>query len=82
MAVEYEKKPTFTKKGTPRMIIQNKYISFTHNAPNWDIHPDGKCFLMLKEYDAESETDTNVTSRKINVVLNWLEDLKKNVPVD
>lgn len=82
MAVEYETKPTFTKNGTPRMIIQNIYVGFDNNAPNWDIHPDGKRFLMIKKPGREVETDTSKANRKINVVLNWFEELKEKVPVD
>jgi serine/threonine-protein kinase len=41
---------------------------------SWDIHPDGKRFLMLKDVAAEYPG-------KINIVLNWLEELKQRVPV-
>ncbi len=40
----------------------------------WDISPDGKRFLMLKDAAVEG-------SRKINIVLNWFEELKQRVPV-
>jgi hypothetical protein len=44
------------------------------NYTSWDISPDGKRFLMLKEAEAEA-------SRKINIVLNWFEELKQKAPV-
>ncbi|MBP1624945.1 MAG: hypothetical protein H6Q07_2967 [Acidobacteria bacterium] len=46
----------------------------------WDISADGKRFLMMKA--AASETKAPAAgSRRINVVLNWLEELKQRVPV-
>ena len=45
----------------------------------WDISPDGKRFLTLK--DAASTPSAAAGPRKINIVLNWLEELKQRVPV-
>jgi len=45
----------------------------------WDISLDGKRFLMIKE----SEISTAAGPRpKINIVLNWFEELKERVPID
>ena len=41
---------------------------------NYDVSLDGQRFLMMKS----SEQEPAVT--QINVVLNWLEDLKRRVP--
>jgi hypothetical protein len=38
----------------------------------WNIDPDGKRFLMMKEPGSEA-------SREINIVLNWFEELKRRV---
>jgi len=43
-----------------------------------DISPDGKRFLMIKE-TASGESAAE-SPRKINVVLNWFEELKQRVP--
>jgi hypothetical protein len=64
------------------MIIQNKDIGFSNNASNWDIHPDGKRFLMMKSPTANIETEINSSLRKINIVLNWSEELKERVPAE
>ena len=53
----------------------------------WDIHPNGKRFLMVKppaETTGESSTEESVSEipRKINIVLNWFEELKELVPVE
>jgi hypothetical protein len=39
--------------------------------PAWDISQDGKRLLMLKDAEA---------LRKINIVVNWFEELKQRVP--
>jgi eukaryotic-like serine/threonine-protein kinase len=72
MAVAVETKPIF-KPGKAELLSQGKY------APSWDISPDGKRFLMMKESGAT--TSEAEGPRKINVVLNWFEELKRRVPV-
>ena len=46
------------------------------NFTYWDIDPDPKHlrFLMMK--------DLTEPPRKINIVVNWFEELKERVPVD
>jgi len=46
----------------------------------WDIHPDGKRFLMMKPPGAAPSTGSGERP-KITIVLNWLEELKQRVPV-
>jgi serine/threonine protein kinase len=49
------------------------------NGPrNYDITPDGKQFVVVMPV---SQTETNQPSAQINVVLNWLDELKQRVPV-
>jgi serine/threonine-protein kinase len=59
------------KCGKPETLFQGKYSS-------WDIHPDGKRFLMMKEVG--SKPGAAEGPRKINIVLNWTEELKRRVP--
>ena len=47
------------------------------DSPLWS--PDGKRFLMMKETGAPTSSDGG--PRKINIVLNWFEELKQRVPV-
>jgi pectate lyase len=42
------------------------------------IHPDGKRFLMMKESGATSPKGE--APRKINIALNWFEELKQRMP--
>jgi serine/threonine-protein kinase len=84
MAVEVETAPTF-KHGNPKILFRGTYLSFT--APNvaltaWDIHPNGKKFLMIKPQLATGAAPTAPAPRpKINIVVNWFEELKQRVPV-
>ena len=66
--------PTF-KYGKPKLLFQGAYIAIGHG---WDLSKDGKRFLMLKR--AETTPSAAEGPRRINVVLNWLEELKQRVP--
>ena len=76
MAVPVETEPTF-KAGKPTVLFRRTHIRSTGldftNTTYWDISPDGKRFLMLKDAVAGG-------SRKINIVMNWFEELKQKVP--
>jgi Tol biopolymer transport system component/tRNA A-37 threonylcarbamoyl transferase component Bud32 len=66
--------PTF-KPGKPKPLFRGAYSNGGHR---WDLSPDGKRFLMLKE--PQSTPSAGGGPRKINIVLNWLEELKQRVP--
>ena len=68
--------PTFNA-GAPETLFRGNYVSLSPNgAEPWDISPDGKRFLMMKE----SSLSSGEGPRKISVVLNWFEELKQKVP--
>jgi len=46
----------------------------------WDIYPDGKHIMMMKRFGGESSAAGR--PRRINIVVNWFEELKERVPVD
>jgi len=70
--------PAFSVE-TPKTLFRGAYVSDS-GMMQWDISADGKRFLMMKA--AASETKAPAAgSRRINVVLNWLEELKQRVPV-
>ena len=87
MVVSVETEPTF-KPGTPRILFRGRYVgAFPSNGIPWDIHPDGQRFLMMKAPGTTTETAGEAKSssagpRKIIIVTNWAEELKKRVPVD
>jgi hypothetical protein len=61
--------------GTPKKLFEKPYSA-------WDISPDGKRFLLVKEAESADRESTQGGPRRINVVVNWLEELKQRVPVD
>jgi Tol biopolymer transport system component len=81
MAVAVETKPTISF-GTPKMLFKSTYLGLTSaSGTPWDIHPDGKRFLMIKPSAPTAATPGAATPRpKINIVLNWFEELKQRVP--
>ena len=47
----------------------------------WAIGRDGR-FLMMKALETTGKMTAAESPRKINVVLNWLEELKQKAPAD
>jgi len=82
MAVPVESNETFNIGQPVELFKGNYYSSGALFYNRWDIHPDGKRFLMIKRV-VHTKSESNVdASIKINVVLNWFEELKKLVPAD
>ncbi len=83
--VPVETEPAF-KAANPELLFKGKYVGARpSDGTPWDINPDGKRFLMIKEPETtggESATGATVASvpRKITIVLNWFEELKARVP--
>jgi eukaryotic-like serine/threonine-protein kinase len=80
MAVAVKTEPSFEIVGTPQTLFRGAYISQSSRLVNatlqaylWDVSPDGKRFLMMKEAGTAA-------SKRINIVLNWFEELKQRVP--
>ncbi|UCG59467.1 MAG: serine/threonine-protein kinase [Phycisphaerales bacterium] len=60
------------KRGHARSLFKDVYVHASGRG--YDIHPDGKRFLMVKK----SQEDAPVT--ELIVVENWFEELKRRVP--
>ncbi len=70
LAVPIETEPIF-EAGTPRVLFP-----WPHGIDqNFDVFPDGQSFVMIK-------TDPESTPTRLNVILNWLEEVKRLAPVD
>jgi hypothetical protein len=67
--------------GTPVQLFEGSSFLFTAgltmNARTYDVSPDGRRFLMIKNADAPSSS----ASARIVLVQNWFEELKAKVPV-
>jgi eukaryotic-like serine/threonine-protein kinase len=55
----------------PRQLFEQRYVFQNISLANYDVSPDGQRFVMVKD-----ETG----SGRLNVVLNWTEELKRLVP--
>ena len=65
------------KAGTPTELFRGDYLTY-FDGTQYSVTSDGKRFLMIKIAETEKN---NEMSRKINIVLNWFEELKAKVPV-
>ena len=72
MAVTVGTDPTFSAE-LPTKLFE---LDPGYSGWGWDIAPNGERFLMIR--DAEERTPPT----RINVVLNWFEELKRLVPVE
>jgi len=76
-AVDVRTEPTFSW-GKPSPLPISGAVQ-TPNAPrNYDVGPDGKFLIVLPASQGEN---TQAAGLQVNVVLNWLEELKQRVPV-
>ena len=80
MAVSVRTGPGFSIDGTPLVLFRGPYIQESNmEGTPWNIHPDGKRFLMMKPGGTDS---TSAAPRpRITVVVNSFEELKQRVPV-
>ena len=73
MAVDVETAPAFSA-GKPRVLFEKAYERSIALWANFDASPDGQRLLMVKR------ENPSPPALHINVVLNWLEELKARVP--
>ena len=74
MAVDVQTQPTFIA-GKPRLLFQGAYVANGGVGAWYSVSGDGQRFLMMKASDQPQSSLT-----QINIVLNWLEELKRLVP--
>ena len=65
--------------GTPERLFDWRYFAQPTPFRYHDISPDGQRFLMIRR---PSTADAGAERTEINVIQNWLEELKRLVPVD
>ena len=71
MVVDVETAGEFAT-GTPRVLFDDHYMEHIAYGRTYDITPDGQRFVMVK--------DMSPPPRRIAVVLNWFEELKRLAP--
>ncbi len=87
MVVTIETEPTFAA-GNPEVLFRSEYVLASHSGPDpspYDISPDGKRFLMIKEETQAQEGDEAAETPPITeliVVDNWDEVLKRLAPAE
>ena len=77
-AVTYE--PTLRVAMPRRLFASAAYLGSALGGRAWDADPSGERFLMIRAPGAAAP-DAEPQSGQIDVVLNWLEELKNRVPV-
>ena len=68
--------PAFSSEAATQI---RDFLSFT-NERDYDILPNGRQFVMI--FPANSTNNQGMVRARIDVVLNWFEELKQRVPVD
>jgi dipeptidyl aminopeptidase/acylaminoacyl peptidase len=87
MVVAIETEPAFAA-GNPEVLFRSEYVLASHSGPDispYDISPDGKRFLMIKEEKQTQEGDEVVETppaTELIVVDNWDEVLKRLAPAE
>ena len=76
MSVPIDSDPTFTF-GNPSVLFDRHYYEESMSGRNYDIAPDGKRFLMMKESNSIEDQRTRT---ELVVVENWFEELKRIAP--
>ena len=60
--------------GSPQVLFEGPYVLSAVDERNYDVTPDGQRFLMVRAAEQSEST------ARLNVVLNWHEELKERVP--
>ena len=76
MAVPIQTEPVF-RAGTPVQLFEGDYVNQDDARRAYDLeYPEGRRFLMVEDYEPETE------STRLIYVENWVEELNSLVPVD
>jgi Tol biopolymer transport system component len=71
MVVDVSTSPDLTLS-PPRVLFEQRYaFGSAQTIPNYDVSPDGQRFVMVKDDSA---------SGRLNIILNWTEELKRLAP--
>lgn len=87
MAVAVQPGPAL-RLGPPRVLLESGFVSgFVADTKTegivWDVHPDGRKFLMMMDNPAAGTEELPMgSSRSIVVAVNWFEEVRERAPAD
>jgi serine/threonine-protein kinase len=67
--------------GTPRRLFESSAYVWVAAGRPWDADPSGERFLMVR-VPGTAEADLARQSERIDIVLNWFEELEQRVPTE
>lgn len=79
MVVPIDTDSTFDHGNPARLFDGGRLLNLLRVDRAFDISPDGERFLMIRE---DGMADTAMDSSRINVVLNWRQELLERVPIN
>ena len=74
MAISLETAPAF-RPAAPHVLFQGPYLRTATITPEYDVTPDDQHFVMIQP------SEDAALNTQLKVVLNWVEELKRRVPV-
>jgi serine/threonine-protein kinase len=80
MAAPVTYEPTL-RVGAARRLFASAAYMWAVLGRTWDVDPSGERFLMIR-VPGTAEVDEEPSQDRIDVVLNWVEELKARVPVE
>ncbi|MCY4660862.1 MAG: protein kinase [Acidobacteria bacterium] len=81
MAVEYAGDPTFTPSRPQRLFALPSRVDVGGILRQWDVAPDGRRFLMIKDDDGAAGNDSRESLSELVYVGNWFTELVERVPL-
>jgi hypothetical protein len=86
MVVPVTLEPAFDP-GPPDVLFERPFFRPAGGPfPQWDASPDGQRFVFVQPPDVQAESTAGGSADRsrprIDVVINWFEELKARVPVD
>jgi hypothetical protein len=69
MAADARTQPVFTAS-SPRPLFTGNFVGSPNGVSGYDVSPDGKRFLKVQSTGSDQ-------TNQINIVVNWLEELKQ-----
>jgi serine/threonine-protein kinase len=79
VAADVRTQPTFSVGTTIVLPIEAVFVAGLFGEANYDIMPDGKQFVVVTQASTAGQTNGRPVQR-LEVVLNWQEELKARVP--